>query len=142
VLLPSISELKTKKLHAEIKTYAKDSLKLSLLILIPVTAISISFSESIITLLFGKAYAYAAKSFEILVVGMVFLGIFTIASAIFQGVGKPEIPMKILFITAILDVIFNILLIPRYHIEGAAFATSLSCIFAGVASLILLRKFI
>lgn len=140
ILLPSISELKARGSDGEVKKYAKDSLKFSLIILIPVAAISIAFSKSIITLLFGASYVGAAKAFEILVFGIVFLGIFVVCSAVFQGINLPRIPMKILLLAAMIDAVFNVLLIPIYGIEGAALATMISCVFAGVLSLILLLK--
>ena len=67
-----------------------------------------------------------------------FLGIFTVNSGIFQGLGKPGIPMRILIVTAILDIILNILLIPKFGINGAAEASTVSFIFAGLSSVFVL----
>jgi Na+-driven multidrug efflux pump len=49
--------------------------------------------------------------------------------------------MKILTITAILDILLNILLIPKLGIVGAAAASTTSFAFAGLASVLLLWLF-
>ncbi|MDI6654850.1 MAG: flippase [Candidatus Hydrothermarchaeota archaeon] len=139
-LLPSISELKALRNYREIKKQIKYAYKLSLLVLIPATLLSIYFSEFIITALFQEDYTQAVRAFEILVVGTAFLGIFTLNSGIFQGLGKPKIPMRILLLAAILDVILNLALIPLYGIDGAALASTLSFIFAGVLSTLVVIK--
>jgi stage V sporulation protein B len=138
-LVPSISELKAKRDLAGIREHVRYSYKLSTAILVPATLFSAMFSEQIIGLLFPPEYIDAAEPFKILVIGTAFLGIFTINSGIFQGLGKPNIPMRILSVTAILDVLLNILLIPKFEIVGAALASTLSFVFAGLTSIFLLR---
>ncbi len=142
VMLPSISEINAKRDSAQLKKYVGYAYKLSVAILLPVTLVSVLLSEPIITTLFGASYAAAATSFEILVVGTAFLGIFTLNSSIFQGVGKPGTPMAILISAAVLDVVLNLTLIPRFEITGAAAASTLTFVFAGVASTVLLRRYL
>ncbi len=141
ILLPSIAEVKAMGSDEMVKSYTIDSLKFSLIVLIPVATISILFSKEIITLLFGSSYAGAAGAFEILIIGIVFLAIFMVCSAVFQGVNNPGTPMMILLIAVLIDGVFNFLLIPSFGIVGAAFATMISTVVAGVASLILLWRY-
>ncbi|MFQ5975303.1 MAG: flippase [Candidatus Hydrothermarchaeales archaeon] len=142
ILLPSVSEVKAKGSDDMVKKYTVDSLKFSLIVLVPVAFLSIAFSREIIVLLFGLSYAGAARAFELLVFGIVFLAIFMVCSAVFQGINKPSIPMKILMVAVIMDVVFNFLLIPLYGIEGAALATMISTIFAGIISFFLLWRYL
>jgi stage V sporulation protein B len=107
---------------------------------LPLLAISYLFSTSIIILLFGGVYAGAAGPFRILLVGAFFFGIFNLNSGVFQGLGRPAIPMRILMLAAFLDVFLNVALIPRYALMGAAFATATSMAFAGITSMVLLPK--
>jgi len=134
VVLPSVSEEKGKGSLEGVRKHAKDAAVLTLLLIIPALAFTLSFPEQIITLLFGPAYATAAAPFEVLVVGMVFLSIYMLNSGILQGLGMPEKPMRILLGAALLDILLNTLLIPRYATVGAALATTASCMFAGVVS--------
>lgn len=138
VMLPSVSQTVAEKDGVQLRGYIKYAYKLSFVILLPLTVLSILLSESIITVLFGMRYVAAAAPFEILVVGTAFLGIFTLNSSIFQGAGRPDVPMKILISTAVLDAILNWVLIPQFEIIGAAFASTLSFVFAGVGSTLLL----
>jgi stage V sporulation protein B len=139
-LLPSISELQAKGETLKIKSYVLKAYKISFAVLLPGTLLSLYFADGIIGLLFpGEGYAGAAEPFKILIVGTAFLGIFTINAGIFQGLGAPKTPMKILAIAALIDVLLNIALIPILGIKGAAYATALSFAFAGVASTINLK---
>ncbi len=130
-LIPEISGLKAGR---DVKKYYLHSAGMSLLVLVPATLVSIILSEFIITLLFGAVYASAARPFEVLVVGTAFFGIFILNSGVFQGMGMPGAPMKILIFTAFLDIVLNVLLIQRYQMMGAAVASTLSFAFAGVVS--------
>ncbi|MBU2559461.1 flippase [archaeon] len=138
VMLPSISETVAKKDSVQLRGYISYAYKLSIVILLPVTLVSILLSGPIITVLFGSRYLAAVAPFEILVVGTAFLGIFTLNSSIFQGAGRPGITMAILISTAVLDGVLNWVLIPRFEIVGAALASTLSFVFAGVGSTLLL----
>ncbi|MBI4344138.1 MAG: flippase [Euryarchaeota archaeon] len=140
VLLPRLSELRSRGTQGEVRAEYTYSLKISILVLVPATLASILLSREIITLLFGPAYGPAARPFEILAVGTAFMGIFTINSGALQGLGMPSLPMRLLLSTALLDVILNALLVPGYGLEGAAAASTLSFAYAGVASTWLLRR--
>lgn len=139
-VLPSVSEFQGD--WGRIKEVVSYSSRVSLLVLLATTALLIAFSEYIILLLFGVEYIEAVEPLRILLIGTFFLGIFTQNSAIFQGLGLPELPMKILLFSALADLTLNILLIPPLGIEGAALSTSISLAFAGVASALLLQRHI
>jgi O-antigen/teichoic acid export membrane protein len=50
-----------------------------------------------------------------------------------NGRGKPELNIYVSFVSLVLNVVLNIIWIPRYGIIGAAYATSISYTFAFVA---------
>jgi stage V sporulation protein B len=108
VLIPSVSELSAKGSIETIRHYFKMSLLGMGLLIVPATLVSVIFSTQILTLLFTDVYIGAASSFQILVIGVAFLSLFMTNSAIFQGMGKPGVPMKILLIFAFLDIILNL----------------------------------
>lgn len=141
VMLPSVSEIHAKRDRVQLKKHIIYAYRLSAAILLPVTLVSVLLSEHIITVLFGASYAAAVTPFKILVVGTAFLGIFTLNSGIFQGAGRPGMPMAILISTAVLDVVLNLTLIPRFEIVGAAVASTMSFVFAGLTSTILVLRY-
>jgi len=139
-LLPSIAELKQKKSYNEIKKSVKFASMLQIVFILPFIFVSFLFSEEIITLLFGSAYASAASSFKILVIANAFLSTFISLSAVLQAMDMQAVPAKILIFSAVLNVILNIILIPRYSLLGAAFSTLIASLFAFLAlAFILLR---
>jgi stage V sporulation protein B len=142
VLLPTVSELNVlgAKGREEIRERHRYCFRVSLAVFAPTTLFSLFFSEEIISLLFGPVYRGAAAPFAVLVVGTAFLGIFTLNSGVFQGIGRPGVPMKLLLLTALLDFLLNLFLIPPYGLMGAAYASSGSFLFAGIASTVLLQR--
>jgi stage V sporulation protein B len=142
VLIPTVSEAMAKQGKNAVKKYFKMSLFALTVVVLPATILSLSFSDQVINLLFTETYSQAVPSFEILVVGAAFLSLFMTNSGVFQGLGKPGTPMKILLLFALLDILLNALLIPRYGIEGAAFATALASVGAGLISTVLLAEYL
>ncbi len=142
VLIPTVSEASAKQGKVAVKKYFKMSLIGLSVVVLPAAIFALAFSEQVVTVLFTEAYSLAIPSFEILVVGAAFLSLFMTNSGIFQGLGKPGAPMKILLVFALLDILLNALLIPNYGIEGAAFATTLASVGAGLVSTALLTKYL
>lgn len=136
-VLPSVSELKESE---DVKKLAMRATKLSYAVLIFFTAIFIAGADLIIEGLFGSQYAEAVEPFRILLVGSFFFGVFTLNSALLQGIGKPRIPMKILLLSAGLDFALNLFLVPLLGIKGAALASSTSLAMAGVLTQLYLLR--
>jgi len=137
-VLPSVSELKGEK--SRVREVAGYSTRVAFFVLLAVTLLMLAFSEQLILHLFGNAYLGAVEPFRILLIGTFFFGFYTLNSSIFQGMGMPGLPMRILLFAALLDLALNLLLIPPYGIEGAAIATSVSLGLAGVSSSALLWR--
>jgi stage V sporulation protein B len=142
VLIPSVSEVSAKGSTKDVIKYFKVSLSGLSIVIFPIALVSLLYSKEVIRLLFSDVYLNAVPSFQVLVVGVAFLSLFMINSAIFQGIGMPKVPMKILIIFASLDILLNIALIPKYGVIGAAMSTALASVGAGVASTALLAKYL
>lgn len=142
VLIPTVSEASAKGGKRAVKKYFKIALLSLSAVVLPATIFSLLFSKQIVTMLFTDVYSQAVPSFEILVVGAAFLSLFMTNSGIFQGLGKPGTPMKILLLFASVDILLNLILIPGYGIEGAAFATAFASIGAGLVSTALLAEYL
>ena len=124
VLLPELSKLKSIEKEGIDRIIV--SLKASFNITLPVALSLFAFSNPIIYFLFGVQEG--GWVLKLLSIAMLFYSIFYIASTSLQAMGKQWTPMKITVLIAIINVILNYLLIPRYDINGAAFATMVSCI--------------
>jgi stage V sporulation protein B len=135
VVLPEIAE-KT-ALNSGVSDKVTHSFSLTLAMSIPIGLAIVAFSEEILYVLSGDSAGAAAL--KVLALGMITYSLYYTASSIFQGTERPGIPMKIIICTALLNIVLNFLLIPKYDIFGAGTATSFSCIFAAGVSLWLLN---
>ncbi|NYT03174.1 MAG: flippase [Candidatus Methanofastidiosa archaeon] len=124
VLLPELSKLKS--VEKEGLRSILVSLKASFNVTLPVALSLFAFSNPIIYFLFGVQQG--GWVLKLLAIGMLFYSIFYIASTSLQAMGKQWTPMKITVLIAAINVALNYLLIPKYDINGAAFATMVSCI--------------
>ncbi len=124
VLLPELSKLKSIEKDG-IKSILV-SLKASFNITFPVALSLFAFSSPIIYFLFGVQEG--GWVLKLLSIGMLFYSIFYIYSTSLQAMGKQWTPMKITVLIATINVALNYILIPKYEINGAAFATMISCI--------------
>lgn len=140
-LLPMISESHENN-DNKMKAHVNESLKLLGLIVVPLAALLIIFSERVILLLFGSNYASAAEPLRILTIGMAFICIFITSCGLFQGMGKPRIPMYMLLFIVILNFALNAYLIPIQGINGAALATTISSTVAGLGALVLMKVYV
>ena len=125
-VLPATSEASSLKNRELLKLYIHQSYRYTTLTTLPVSAFIMVFAAPIMSILFGKEYVPGASALWILVTGMFFFSIYLIGSSMCQGLGKPQKPMYALIIGAIVNMVLSFILIPRYGIAGAAFATTIS----------------
>lgn len=134
-LLPMVSKSTSENNHAETKKILTQSLRIIMLLLIPMVVIMSAFSLSILKLLYGIRYAEGAYPMSILVYGVGFLTIFYVLSFAMNGAGKTKIPMYISIFGVILNTILNYFLIKKMSIAGSAIATSITSLFIAIVML-------
>lgn len=128
-VLPATSEAMSLNDSQLLKTYILQSYRYVSLVVLPICVGTIVFATPIMTLINGSAYAPGSEALQILAVGMLFFTIYTISSSISQGLGKPTLPMMVLIGGTTIDLIFSVLLIPPFGINGAAVATTIASFF-------------
>lgn len=140
ILLPVFSEMWAKGEKRKASELLFHILKISLVLALPFSLIFIMFPSIVINLFFGSKYIGATTSLRILSVGYLFYILSTIHFNLMNGIGKPILTMKIVYTSAGLNVLLNLLLIPSLGIEGAAIASMLSLIFSFILSEIVLHR--
>lgn len=83
-------------------------------------------AEPAIVLLYGEEFRASATALKFLLPGLVAVGTSRIISSDIAGRGKPELNGLHSFIAAIINIVLNIILIPRYGFIGSAIATTIS----------------
>lgn len=126
IILPMASELWSKNEKWLLSSGIEMAHKYSFVAVVPLALIMLTFPEIMIRVLFGEAYVPAAQALQILAVGAIIYSISTLNTAAFSGIGQPQVNTKIIFTAALVNLVLNLLLIPRYGIIGAAIATTIS----------------
>jgi stage V sporulation protein B len=80
----------------------------------------------LILFFFGEKFSGSIEPFLILIPGVVVFSITNILATYLTGAGRPGYNAFIAFISFLFTVVFDILLIPRYSISGAAIASGIS----------------
>jgi stage V sporulation protein B len=135
LLLPRVSELKSRGIDP--RNLVKSSFEGCTLVTLPISIALIAFSEEVLYVLFGNPGG--ATSLKILSVGMLFYSLFFVGYSALQGLGRPDSSMGIAVASAVCQIILCLFLIPQYGLGGAALATSVSCVFGMVLTLIMLK---
>jgi len=128
VIFPIGSELWAKNEKKKLINGLKIMHKYAFLIVVPLGITLIFFSELFLRFLFGREYVVGVLAFQIIIIGTIFFIIGQINNAVISGIGMPAKVTKIILIAALINVIINLILIPRFGIEGAAIATMISYI--------------
>ncbi len=140
-LLPAVSEDYAKEKEYA-STYVTDALTYISAATFPLVILCSVYAEEFITFFFGAPYAAAACALVILCAAMLVMAYCAVFSVTFQGMGRPDIPMNISVFAVFFNILFNIYLIPRIGIEGAAFATLISLLIMFAYFSLKIRKYI
>ena len=115
------------KLLASTKTDKyNEFLKIMLLSALLLFLMSIIFIPMGFHLLFGSSYSESEKIFVMLSPSLIFISLITAASAILNLRGKLKQIAELSFLIAFLNILLNIIMIPKYGTVGAAIASVLS----------------
>jgi O-antigen/teichoic acid export membrane protein len=142
ITYPATSEYWAKNDHPALQKMIDKSLKYTACILLPIGLGVGFFAREIITLIFGDGFGYAVLPLQILTVGSVVFGLVNAVGGSITGVGRPDIGLKLVGITATVNIVLNILLIPYFGIVGAAIATTISLSVATLLGLFLTVKIV
>ena len=142
IIFPMASELWAKKDLKRINEGLRLIHKYSFIILTPIIFSILVYSQIIIRTFFGSEYESGYLAMQILLVGMAFFIVAMINNQVISALGEPKYVAKIIAVAAFLNIVLNLFLIPKYSINGAAIATSISYFLILFLSMIKLKKLI
>lgn len=90
------------------------------------------FSELIVVGMYGESFRGSITVLNYLLPGVLILTIYKVMNMDLAGKGKPWISMKAMLPTLLLNILLNILFIPKYGANGAALSSTISYSIAGV----------
>ncbi len=126
---PATSEYWSKRDIGGLQKMLDKSMKYSALALIPAGLAIGFFAEEMVTIIYGQGFYKSALPLQILLIGTVIFGVFcTSIGGSLAGVNRPDLGLKAAGFSAAINILLNIVLIPRFGVLGAATATALSLI--------------
>jgi len=138
-IFPAIAAcLNLEKVH----DYLSESLRYSLLIVIPFTIILAVTSTPLISLVYSSQYSLGGAPLEILFLGMGLFGLFFMFLMIISSCNRPYLAMGLSLLVLIIDFCANAVLVPAIGMNGGAWATTIaSTIGAGLCLFYLSKKY-
>ena len=122
---PKFAELFGKKDFDGLKKVAHQSSKIIFLATLPLVLVFFVLPEFLLGL-FGEEFKVGVKAFVFLSFGKLISSLSGSVGNILQMTGKQVIFMNVLFFGAIVNIILNFFLIPKFGINGAALASMIS----------------
>ena len=140
IAAPKFSEIHSSGDIDALKKIVQQSTKTIFWITVPVIILFLCFPKSILSV-FGEEFKLAAMALIILSISKMFSAISGSVGTFLQMVGKQNVFQNILILTAIINIGLNYILIPKYGIDGAAFASAISGVIWNVLMIIYIKKF-
>ena len=126
-LFPSIARSTSNKGSKELtKKYINQSLRYTLIFLVPCTFIISAISRDLVSLVYTDRYISAASPLSILIFGLALLSLFFILTTVITASGRPKVSLTILLVILVVNVLLNRALVPIYGLIGAALATTIT----------------
>lgn len=126
-LFPSIAKSTSSRGNEELtRKYINQSLRYTLIFLIPCSFIISATSRDLVTLVYTGRYLTAASPLSILIFGLTFLCLFIILTTVITASGKPRVSLAMVLILLVVNILLNTTLVPIYGLIGAALATTIT----------------
>lgn len=110
----------------------KFSLIFNLLFSIGIFILFAFAGKYVIMILYGMEFIPAYQVTLIIFFGTISMVLFKLLMPLYNAKGKQKSSFVILFVSVLLNIVLNVILIPRYGINGAAFASVISYSVCGV----------
>ena len=139
IFAPIVSDLSNRKENDKLEGLYKVITKWIFTLSFPVFILMIYFDQEILALSFGRPFVQGAIVLVILSIAMLVNSIIGSAGFLTAMSGKPKLELANLSVTLSVNAILSVVLIPRYGIQGAAYATLVAFVLLNVIRLIEVR---
>lgn len=126
IFMPILSELHAENNLSEMRRVYQIATKWIFFITLPIGAILVFFPKQVVRYTFGIEYVSGSTALVVLAVGFFFHAVVGLNGPALTSVGRTKSLSIINILTATINVVLNILLIPQYSYLGAAIATTIA----------------
>jgi stage V sporulation protein B len=111
------------------------TLRLLVLVALPVAAAGLALGPELLTILFGPSFRHSGVPLRILLLPFPLIPLMNVTYSLIVGLGKMKFPLVAGVASAIINVTLDFILIPRYQVNGAAIANATA---QGVTAVVIL----
>jgi len=140
IFMPIVTELYAKGKIEDLRNVYASVTKWIFALILPGFLLMTLFSVSIISIMFGPEYVEGATALSILAFSFFVSALLGLAPSLLTTFGRTKIVMGCSFVCACSNILFNLILIPMYGINGAAIATGASIILMSFLYLIFVYR--
>jgi len=123
LFFPIVTKEYSKKNFKLIEQLSKQVTKWIFIVNLPLTLIMLLFPGAIINLVFGETFLPAEQALRLLAFGSLFGSLSIVPSHLISMMGKSRLMLVNILLMLGLNLILNIILVPKYGLNGAAFST-------------------
>jgi O-antigen/teichoic acid export membrane protein len=142
LFFPMITREFSMKNNRVIKELSKQVGKWILILNLPLFFIMFLFPTTLIRILFGEQYIFASSVLQILAVGGFISSLVFLSTDLISMVGKSKIILINIICASILNILLNIILIPKFGLNGAAISTSITTILLSISLFIEVKYYV
>jgi O-antigen/teichoic acid export membrane protein len=142
LFFPLVTKEYFKKNYSLVRELSKQVGKWIFIITLPVFVLIFLFPGAFINIIFGQEYLPATNALRFLSIGALFTTVFTISNRLISMKGKSKLILYDIIIATIINIFLNFILVPKYGITGASFATMTSLIFLNLLFFIQAKKYL
>lgn len=124
VIMPKIAEYHGDADSRAITSIYYHTTRFLIFITFPLALGGIVVADLLINLLYGNTYLPMIPVLKILLISGGLIAIVAAASSVIYGIGRQNVILKIGIVLMIINLTLDLLLIPKFHAIGAAFATA------------------
>ncbi len=140
IIPPLISSIHASGNNEELKNMVSESTRWILSMAMPIILILVIEGKYILEYAYGQEFSAGYASLIILIFGQMIKAGAGLVGVILQMTGEHKVYMKITMIWGIINIILNIILVPRYGMIGAAAATAFSLSMIDVMCIFIIQK--
>jgi O-antigen/teichoic acid export membrane protein len=133
VVAPQFSRLYAQSNMAHMQVIATQSARAVLLLAVPIALLLILAGGVLLGWIFGAEFISARAPLAILAVGQLVNAAFGSVGFLLNMTGHEAVNARILWQSALLNILLNVVLIPIFGMNGAAVATAMSLAFWNVS---------
>ena len=141
IAAPKFAEFYGKRDMKGLRKIAQQSTKIIFWTSFPILLVIFLFPSFILGI-FGQEFKTGVYALILLTIGQFINAISGSVGFILQMTGKQKVFQNIIFIATLINIILNVILIPRYGINGAAFASMISMGLWNLSSVIYVKLYL